>query len=196
MGDGGDDIGQRSAIVNQPIELVMGLNRHRGQFGPGRDNLVRRRDHLDRGFHHRLAALVDSGTGEYHSPGVRAFFPRLGGQGEGIVQMDRPQVAERLAGEHAAWPRQLAAKQPREQTGHPHAVANPLTGLMLAGKVFVQVGGIQVAGQRGKELNIQRFQGTGQAGLFADLDLGEGAVGHRVGVHGNSSQSRRRRLIL
>ena len=182
MGDGSDDVGQRGAIVNQPIELVVGLNRHRGHFRTWRDDFLRRRNYFNGRFHHGLAALIDGGAGEQHGPGFRAFLARLGGQGECVIQIHRPQVTERLGHEYGARPRQLTAEQAGEQTGHPHAVADQWR-VMFASEFFVQVGGIEVAGHSGEELDIQWFQGAGQADFLTDFDLGEGAIGDGVGVH-------------
>ena len=98
------------------------------------------------------------------------------------MQIDRLQIAKRLRGENAAWPGQLATEQPGGQAGRPHAGRSQF-GMVAAGKIFIEMGGVQIAGQGGKQLHITRLYGASQLDLIADGDLGESAVGNGVSDH-------------
>ena len=58
---------------------------------------------------------------------------------------------------------------------------------MDASEAFIQMSRIQIAGQRGKQLNVPRFQGAGQTCLFAQGYFGESAIANRISVNGRLS---------
>jgi hypothetical protein len=100
------------------------------------------------------------------------------------VQIDRAQVAERLRGENAAGSRQLAAEQPGGQAGRPHAGRSEFGSLVGAGETFIEMGRVQIAGQRGEQLNIPGLSRVRVSfDLLTDGDLGESAIGNGVSDH-------------
>ena len=120
-------------------------------------------------FDHHVSVLVGAYGVQLDDILFRKQFPDGTGRRDGVPDIDRLGEFQLLAQIDSAGPRQLHAQHCGDKTGPQDAVGNPAAELGLAGGNLVGVGGIEIAGDAGKQVYVRLGHGLGHAGAVAQL---------------------------
>ena len=137
----------------------------------GQAHLLLRRQHPGQAVQHGFAFLVHGLAIEFHLLALFDFAQHGGGHGQGVAHAHRAGEMQVLRHIDGARPGKLCAQQGGDQCAAPHAVRDHPVEQGVVGVVAVEVGGVGVARNGCKGLDVGHAQGAQESCALAYLQL-------------------------